>query len=227
MRDEPNNIINALARKLLIKPASRWLFLNAPDNYMAALEPLPADVQVSSKLEGEFVGIQLFVADSLELSQNLTLIEHLLRPDTILWVAYPKKNSGIKTDLEMTGSWDAASQYGLNTVAAASINETWTGIRLRPVDKIKTSGTSNESIKQNDYADFIDTENKVVTLPPDLKLALEQEHTALTYYNALSYSNKKEYVLWVLTAKQQKTRSDRIAKAVEKLAAGKKNPTEK
>src|SRR5260221_562409 len=43
----------------------------------------------------------------------------------------------------------------------------------------------------------------------------------------LSYSNKKEYLLWILTAKQEKTRNERLGKLTEKLVAGKKNPSEK
>ena len=44
---------------------------------------------------------------------------------------------------------------------------------------------------------------------------------------ALSFTNKKEYVVWILSAKQEKTRTDRLAKIVEKLLAKKKNPSEK
>jgi uncharacterized protein YdeI (YjbR/CyaY-like superfamily) len=47
------------------------------------------------------------------------------------------------------------------------------------------------------------------------------------FYDSLSYSNRKEYVLWLLTAKQQKTREYRLVKTIEKLLAGKKNPAEK
>ena len=69
--------------------------------------------------------------------------------------------------------------------------------------------------------------NKIITLPDDLKAVLKLNETALNFYDQLSYSNRKEYVLWVLTAKQEKTREDRIQKTVEKLLGRKKNPTEK
>jgi uncharacterized protein YdeI (YjbR/CyaY-like superfamily) len=49
----------------------------------------------------------------------------------------------------------------------------------------------------------------------------------LSLYQQLSYSNKKEYLLWILTAKQEKTRDERLVKFIEKLIAGKKNPSEK
>jgi len=49
----------------------------------------------------------------------------------------------------------------------------------------------------------------------------------MNFYDGLSYSNKKEYVLWILTAKQAQTKADRLDKLVTKLLAGKKNPSEK
>jgi len=84
-----------------------------------------------------------------------------------------------------------------------------------------------DEIRQNEYAMYVDVDNKVITLPPDVKAILEQTPAALSFYQQLSYSNKKEYILWILTAKQEKTRNERLTKMVEKLVAGKKNPSEK
>ncbi|MNY58036.1 hypothetical protein D3C86_1943270 [compost metagenome] len=47
------------------------------------------------------------------------------------------------------------------------------------------------------------------------------------FFNSLAYSHKKEYVLWILTAKQEKTKASRLEKTIELLKAGKKNPTMK
>jgi uncharacterized protein YdeI (YjbR/CyaY-like superfamily) len=85
----------------------------------------------------------------------------------------------------------------------------------------------NSELEKNDYSAFVDVHNKVITLPADLKLAMEKEQLSINFFEKLSYSNQKEYVLWVLTAKQDKTRVDRIQKTVEKLIAQKKNPAEK
>ena len=227
MESELNTAISALAKKLQIKPGTKWLIVNAPQQYEEILEPLPANASISTIPDGEFQGIQLFVQNSGQMADDLNLIASLLKKDTIFWVCYPKKSSGIKTDLEMTGNWDVAARYGLTTVAAISINEIWTGVRLKPTAELKPSEVRNDAIKQNDYAQYIDPEKKTVTLPPDLKEALEKEVIALANYTALSYSNRKEYIIWILTAKQEKTRMERIVKAIEKLQAGKKNPSEK
>jgi len=219
--------LSPLTKKLLINPGTNWLFFNAPANYLAALEPLPEGVTTSFEAKGAFDGVQLFVKNSNELAENLKVIATILKPDTIFWISYPKKGSGLVTDLEMMQGWDEVIKYGLDGVAAAAIDETWTALRFRPKELKKTSDTNNREIKQNEYGKWIDVDNKVITLCDDVKQVLEQNPPALAAYEKLSWSNRKEYVLWILTAKQDKTRAERLVKMVEKLEAGKKNPAEK
>jgi hypothetical protein len=219
--------INALAKKLQVKPGKHWLLFNAPANYLASLEPLPEGATVSYQASGNFDGVQLFVKNSAELAENLKVVAPVLSPDTIFWIIYPKKKSGVKTDLEMTSSWDEPAKYGLAGVSAAAIDETWTGLRFRPKEQTTTSDTCNENIKQNEYSEYIDVDNKIIRLPNEIKSVLETNQQALSNYEKLSYSNRKEYVLWILTAKQEKTRNERLVKLVEKLEAGKKNPADK
>jgi hypothetical protein len=221
--------MNALAKKLQIKPGSRWLLFNAPANYLDLLEPLPEGTSISFAIEGQFNGVQLFVKNSTELSESLKIIAPVLntKTETIFWVIYPKKSSNIPTDLAMMSSWDELGTYGLEGVAAAAVDETWTALRFRPKALTKASDTRNEEIQKNEYAQYIDVANKQITLPDDITAALQQTPAAMHFYQSLSYSNRKEYVLWILTAKQEKTKLERLSKMVEKLIAGKKNPSEK
>lgn len=216
-----------LSKKLQVKPCSKWLLFNAPTNYLPLIEPLPDGVQISYDAIGEYNGIQLFIKNSTDLTTSLQIVRPLLKHDTIFWITYPKKSSGIKTDLEMMNSWDELSSLGLRGVTSISVNETWTALRFKPVEQTKTSEGRNEAVRNNEYGAYIDVDNKQVILPPIIKGTLEQTPRALAFYQQLSYSNRKEYVLWILTAKQEKTRDERLAKLVEKLLAGKKNPAEK
>jgi Bacteriocin-protection, YdeI or OmpD-Associated len=218
---------NPIAKKLRIKPAHRILLVNAPDNYAALLDPLPVEANLHSIAEGTFDVIQLFVKNSSELKRDLQWLQAHLRPDTILWITYPKKSSGIESDLEMMSSWKETSKYGLDGVAAAAINETWTALRFRPKDQIIKSKSRNSEIENNELGKYIDVKNRVITLPAEMKTALEEQPAAMNFFQSLSYSNKKEYIIWVLTAKQEKIKQERVSKTVEKLAAGKKNPAEK
>jgi hypothetical protein len=224
---EINFYMSDLAKKLQIKPGKSWLFYNAPDNYLAAIEPLPEGTTATFKPGGDIDGIQLFVTDSAELAKSLKDVAPLLKPDTIIWATYPKKASGIKTDLEMTKSWDEATKYGLRPVASAGVDKNWTAIRLRPEEQTKVSEFCNEEIEKNDHSQYIDLVNRKIIPPPDMQAVLARSTAALTFFDSLSFTNKKEYVVWILSAKQEKTKADRLEKLNGKLLGGKKNPSEK
>ncbi len=219
--------MNAVAKKLLMKSGQSWLLFNAPENYLTTLDPLPENSQIGYVAQGRFDGIQLFAINRAELAENLKQIQPVLQPDTVLWIVYPKKSSGIASDLAMMSSWDEVTPYGLTGVTAAAIDATWTALRFRPIEHSKISNTRNSEIEKNEYAAFIDVANKKVILPPEMASELAKAPVALANFEKLSYSNQKEYVLWVLTAKQEKTKVDRLAKTIEKLLAGKKNPSDK
>jgi hypothetical protein len=219
--------MSPLAKKLQIKPGKSWLFYNAPDNYLALLEPLPDGVKATFSPGGNIDGVQLFVIDSADLAKCLQVIAPLLKPDTIIWATYPKKASGIKTNLEMTKSWDETAKYGLRTVAAIAIDENWTAVRLRPEEQTKVSEFCNEEIEKNDHSQYIDLVNRKIIPPTEMQAVLSKSTSAMAFFDSLSFSNKKEYVVWILSAKQEKTKTDRLEKLTEKLLAKKKNPSEK
>ena len=219
--------MSLIARKLQVKPGQYWLLYNAPANYLSLLEPLPEGAAASFHTGGDFDGVQLFVKNRQELADSLEVIMPLLKPQTVFWIIYPKKNSGIETDLEMMKSWEALDKYGYGAVTAAAIDQHWTALRFKPKALTKTSETCNDEIKQNDYRQWIDVDKRTITLPDDIKLVLQKSTKALAAYESLSYSNRKEYLVWILSAKQEKTRIERLVKLVEKLKAGKKNPAEK
>lgn len=221
------NIVSQLSIKLHIKPNSSWLFYNVPGNYLSVLEPLPEGAQAVFEPKGNFDGIQVFVKNSAELKGALLVIIPLLKPDALFWITYPKRSSGIPSDLEMMSSWEEPAKYGLRTVAAANIDETWTAIRLRQEGFSKVSEFRNEAVKKNEYSEFIDPDKRLITLPPDMKAVLQQSTAAIGFYESLSFTNKKEYLVWILSAKQEKTRNERLGKLTAKLLSGKKNPSEK
>lgn len=218
---------STLTKKLQIKAGSRFLLINPPENFSHALDPLPEGVILHFEANGIFDVVQLFVRNKAELKAEMSLLHAHLRSDTILWIAYPKKSSGIASDLEMMSSWEETSNYGLSPVASAAINNIWTALRFRPKDQIKPSGVSNADILKNSLGQYIDIKNRIVMLPSELRSELEHQPESITFFESLSYTNKKEYVTWVMCAKQEKTRRERIAKTVDKLLAGKKNPSEK
>jgi len=221
-------MLSPLARKLLIKSSHRVLVVNSPADYSSLLEPLPVEAALFFTPQNDsYNQVHLFVKNREELIKELEWLHTYLNPNSTFWIMYPKKSSGIQSDLDMMQNWDELAKYGLDGVASAAVDATWTAIRFRPKDQVKKSAVRNESISQNEFGAYIDVANRQVSLPPFLKAELEQHPQALSFFNKLSYTNKKEYVLWLLTAKQEKTRSERLIKIIGKLLAGKKNPAEK
>jgi hypothetical protein len=216
---------NPILKKLNIKPGTTLFADQAPENVLAILGDIPAAIKMVYAEDQGFDAILLFATKADALLNRLTDIKKYLKPETIIWTVYPKKSSGIETDLSMMGPWDKLEALNLRPCASAAINASWTGIRLKPLDMVKLSGVAKESIKNNALGKFIDVDKKQVTLPPDLDVALRKYPQAYTFFESLSWSNKKEYVVWVLTAKQEKTRNARVIKTVDMLLQNKKNPT--
>jgi hypothetical protein len=70
-----------------------------------------------------------------------------------------------------------------------------------------------------------DTEERIVDVPEDLQLALARSKKARDFFEALSYTNRKEYAVWISSAKRAETREKRLAESIKKMLAGKKNPS--
>lgn len=69
-----------------------------------------------------------------------------------------------------------------------------------------------------------DEEERSIEIPEDFESALKEAPCALEYFEKLSFTNKKKYVQWILSAKKVETRNERIQKAVLMLAESKKLP---
>ena len=67
-----------------------------------------------------------------------------------------------------------------------------------------------------------DTEPRVIEVPAELKRAFKTEKSAKAFFDQLSYTHQREYVMWINQAKREETRQNRITKAIEMLKKGKK-----
>jgi hypothetical protein len=72
-----------------------------------------------------------------------------------------------------------------------------------------------------------DTEERVVEIPDDLEKLFVRNKNAYAFFQSLSYTNRKEYVQWITSARRSETRKNRLALTMAKLKGRKKNPTEK
>lgn len=67
-----------------------------------------------------------------------------------------------------------------------------------------------------------DTEPRVIEVPAELKKAFKNEKEAKAFFDKLSYTHQREYLMWINEAKREETRQNRIARTIEKLKKGQK-----
>ncbi|MBX2899908.1 MAG: DUF1905 domain-containing protein [Cyclobacteriaceae bacterium] len=72
-----------------------------------------------------------------------------------------------------------------------------------------------------------DLDERVVELPEDLQRTLSKNKKAHAFFDTLSYTNRKEYAVWIASAKREETRTRRLNEIIPRLLAGRKNPSEK
>ena len=119
-----------LVRKLGIRPGDTITLINAPDDYLELIGPLPEGARLLSRLTKEVRFIHLFAPDRAVLSRNLTRAKKALAQDGMLWVSWPKKSSGVATDLTEDVVRADALAAGLVDVKVCAVDETWSGLKL-------------------------------------------------------------------------------------------------
>ncbi len=118
-----------LVKKLGIKSGSNIVFVNAPSNYAAELD-LPADVIVNSRLGKPLDFAQLFVKNEAELRRKFSEYAERLNASGMLWVSWPKKSSGVSTDLSENIVRDIGLAAGLVDVKICAVDEFWSGLKF-------------------------------------------------------------------------------------------------
>ncbi|MGD8455238.1 MAG: hypothetical protein PVF83_02550 [Anaerolineales bacterium] len=122
--------------KLRLQPGQRALVINAPESFYTALGNSLDGITVLSEPEGELDFAILFASDSAELTAAAPeIIAHLVE-DGLLWVAYPKRSSGVETDLSRDLFWEILRSHGYRAVTQVYIDPVWTAMRFRHVDFI-------------------------------------------------------------------------------------------
>ena len=126
----------ALLKKLLVKPGMRVLVLNAPNGYLARLEPLPDGTSLSTRPNDVFDMAQLFVAQKAELDAAWPTVQAAVKPGGVVWLAYPKLSSKVKSDMTRDRGWETVRAAGWEPVTQIAIDDIWSALRFRPVSEI-------------------------------------------------------------------------------------------
>ena len=119
-----------LLQKLGVREWSRIAVIQPPPGFVSSLPDLPIGAKLSQRGNGEADVIVWFIKSSRELESIEDAIGRMPASAGMLWVAWPKKASGVKTDLTEDVIRGAALRAGLVDTKVCAIDETWSGLRL-------------------------------------------------------------------------------------------------
>jgi hypothetical protein len=203
----------ALEKKLLITDAKKVAVINAPIGLG----------QVGREKGGSVDVLLVFVKDKEDISMSVDQAISSLRPKGVLWFAYPKKSSGIKTDISRDSGWEKLAKNKFVPVTQVAIDETWSALRFKPVDQIPKL-TRKTAIGQQPSKP---SKERTLELSTEFQQLLGKNKKAGVFFKSLSFTNRKEYVVWLESAKKPETKQKRLKDAIEKLLSEKGNPSEK
>jgi hypothetical protein len=138
-----------LAQKLGIKPGACIALLHAPADFAEELDPLPEGVAIRTTARGPLDVVLLFATSRTDVERAFTRTAGALEPAGGLWVVWPKKASGVPTDLTENLIREIGLAAGLVDNKVCAVNETWSGLRfvIRVKDRPKPARVTAPSTR--------------------------------------------------------------------------------
>ncbi len=128
-----------LAERLLLKPGMTAAVINAPDDAANDLD-VTRGLKIPAARKVTFDWLLVFMPNQAAIKRFASQAVKAVRPDGVLWFAYPKQTGSVATDINRDTGWAGVRALGYDTVAAVAIDDTWSALRFRPTDLIKRSG---------------------------------------------------------------------------------------
>jgi hypothetical protein len=119
-----------LPQKLGIKPGMIVVVIHAPENYRKLLGQIPSGVNLATRPVGNTKFIHLFATRRTELSNQLPILRRKIAEDAAVWVSWPKKLSGVATDITEDVIRAVALPLGFVDIKVCAVDETWSGLKL-------------------------------------------------------------------------------------------------
>ena len=119
-----------LVKKLGYKEGYRVKTTNAPGNYLQLVQPLPDNVLVSSRISKMVDLWHVFTVKQAELHKLLTSHRGVINPHGMIWVSWPKKASGVFSEITEDDIRTVALPMGLVDIKVCAVDNTWSGLKL-------------------------------------------------------------------------------------------------
>ncbi len=222
-----------LLEKLQLKDEKNLLIQGLPSAIEKQFVKLAFAKNLTPLLKSRKIDFALvFAVNEQQLGGIVREVLPALQPDGKFWVAYPKIGSKIATSLNRDCSWACITGWGYEPVLQVPLDHVWTAIRFKKVDtvaQLARAAVHHDDILGDEVLESagIDPISKTVYPPDDFAKELRRSKVASHFFEELSITDQKEYVVWISSAKKEETRSRRLGQAIDKLIAGKKNPAAK
>lgn len=119
-----------LVKKLGIKDGFKVYVKNAPDNYFDLIKPLPENVTVNRRISHDIDMIHFFTSSRRELAAEIKKQLGRIKQDGMIWVSWPKKASGVPTDITEDVIREVILPLGLVDIKVCAVDEVWSGLKL-------------------------------------------------------------------------------------------------
>jgi hypothetical protein len=129
-----------LPKKLGISSDTSVVVIGQPDDYADLVSPLPAGAQIVTRLPKQPEFVHLFATKRAELAKHLERLRPTLVPNGTVWVSWPKKTSGVATDITEDVIRAVALPLGFVDVKVCAVDETWSGLKLVIRVELRSSG---------------------------------------------------------------------------------------
>jgi hypothetical protein len=119
-----------LIQKLGIKPGATIILLSAPSHYAKLLGSLPAGPRFATRIVRGCAFVHLFVTERARLTDYLQRLRPNLADTGMVWVSWPKKSAGVKTNVTEDVIRAVALPLGFVDTKVCAVDETWSGLKL-------------------------------------------------------------------------------------------------
>jgi hypothetical protein len=119
-----------LVQKLGIKPGMIVVAIDPPDHYRKLLEPIPSGVNFGTRPVGKTRFVHLFVKQRGALQKQLQTLRTKVAEDAALWISWPKKSSGVLTDITEDVVRAVALPLGFVDIKVCAVDDTWSALKL-------------------------------------------------------------------------------------------------
>jgi hypothetical protein len=119
-----------LPKKLGIKSGFRAFFVDPPPAVLAELHAVLQECEIVTDKKSPLDFAMLFTSSRKQLEKEFLRIERLLAPAGMLWVSWPKKSSGVKTDISENIVREIGLRVELVDVKVCAVTEIWSGLKF-------------------------------------------------------------------------------------------------